>query len=195
MLARRIFFGLAALALIWAIGLFAFIGALPQSEPEGIARADGVVVYTGGGARIKAGMSLMEKGAARRLLISGVNPQIAREEIARMWPGAIETFDCCVDLGDQARSTEGNAEEVSAWAREHGFDSLILVTSEFHMPRALVETHARLPHARIAPYAVASGLLDATRRPASVDAWRLLATEYSKYLAAWAKTLIRPGGK
>lgn len=190
-LAARIFLGLSALFLVWAIGLILFVKGLPEPEPQSVAGADGVVVYTGGGARIAAGMTLMEKGAGKRLLISGVNPEISREEIGKMWPGAIETFDCCVDLGDQARTTEGNAAEVSDWARAHGFASLILVTSDYHMPRAMVETHARLPAVDITSYAVASDLLEHGNRPVSMDAWRVLAIEYSKYLAARVKTFAR----
>lgn len=190
-MAARIFLGLFALALVWAIGLVLFVTELPEIDPQPVAAADGVVVYTGGGARIAAGMTLMEQGAAKRLLISGVNPDISRDEIGKMWPGAAGTFDCCVDLGAQARTTEGNAAEVSDWAREHGFASLILVTSDYHMPRALVETHARLPAVDIVSYAVASDLLDGANRPVSVDAWRILAIEYSKYLAARAKTFAR----
>lgn len=190
-MAARILLGVFVLALAWAVGLVLFVTDLPETESQPVASADGVVVYTGGGARIAAGMTLMEQGAAKRLLISGVNPDISRDEIGKMWSGAAETFDCCVDLGDQARTTEGNAEEVSDWARAHGFASLILVTSDYHMPRALVETHARLPAVEIISYAVASDLLDGANRPVSVEAWRMLAIEYSKYLAARAKTFAR----
>ncbi|MBB5517914.1 YdcF family protein [Amphiplicatus metriothermophilus] len=187
---RRVIFILLAIGLAWTAGLVAFIAGLPAPAGEDGATADGVVVYTGGGARIAAGMSLMQRGAGRRLLISGVNPDISRDEIAKMWPGAAETFDCCVDLGAAARSTEGNAQEVSEWAAAHGFRSLILVTSEYHMPRALLETHARMKSAEIAPHPVASGYLDARGRPASTEAWRRLAVEYSKFLAARVKTLV-----
>ncbi len=188
---RRLLGSLFAIAMIWAIGFFLFIRAVPPASEAVAAKADGAVVYTGvGGARVTTGMSVLARGDAERLLISGVNPGTTRDELAKMWPGEAESFECCVDLGHEARTTEGNAREVRDWARAHGFASLILVTSDYHMRRALLETRTQLPEATIIAYPVESGYLDADGGPASGEAWRLLAFEYSKFLAVRAKTLI-----
>ncbi|MFQ5561963.1 MAG: YdcF family protein [Parvularculaceae bacterium] len=176
----------------WATGLLVFIGVLPTASDEPPAPAEGVVVFTGAGARITAGLELLNSGAGARLLISGVNPEITRERIKNLWPGEASLFECCVDLGHQARSTEGNAAEVRAWADAHGFKHLILVTSDYHMPRALLETRANLAGVEISAYPVASGLLDEKGRPASADAWRMFAIEYSKFLTVCIKTLFAP---
>lgn len=190
---RRIFIGIAALALFWGAGLILFLGSLPKPQ-TGPAEADGIVVYTGvGGARISTAMTLLGQGAGRRLLISGVNPEISRDEVAKLWPGEAAEFDCCVDLGLEARSTVGNAIEVRDWARRNGFRSIILVTSDYHMPRALLETRVQMPEASIVAYPVESGYLDAAGRPANLSAWRPLAVEYSKYLVVRAKTLSKWG--
>jgi uncharacterized SAM-binding protein YcdF (DUF218 family) len=187
----RVLLILATAAMAWAVGLLVFLGGLPAGAPQTGVRAEGVVVYTGvGGQRVSTGMSLLGEGAADRLLISGVNPRIQREELERLWRGAPEAFDCCVDLGREALSTQGNALEVREWALTHGFKSLILVTSDYHMPRALLETHDQLPDVEIIAYPVQSGYLDANGRPADVKAWRLLAVEYSKYLLVRVKTAI-----
>ncbi|MBY0421162.1 MAG: YdcF family protein, partial [Parvularculaceae bacterium] len=143
----RILLFLMSLALLWALGLFMFVADLPRESLRELPKADGIVVYTGGGARIAAGMELMERGAAERLLISGVNPGTSRAALIEMMPSARPLFECCVDLGREAQTTEGNAAEVRDWALKNGFETLILVTSEYHMPRALVETRARLPKA------------------------------------------------
>lgn len=178
--------------LLWAAGLIVFIARLPDGAEAGAAksaRADGVVVYTGtGGARIKAGMSLLGDGAGQRLLISGVNPDISREELAKLWPGEPSAWECCVDLGRKAQTTQGNAIEVRDWAEEHGFASIILVTSDYHMPRALLETQAQLGEAEIISHPVQSGYLDAGGRPADVEALRQLAIEYTKFIAVRVKT-------
>lgn len=190
---RRLFIFIAALALAWVAGLAVFLAALPK-RPPATAHADGIVVYTGvGGARIATAMSLLGDGAGRRLLISGVNPEISRAEVAKMWPGEVEAFECCVDLGLEARSTTGNAIEVRDWARRNGFRSIILVTSDYHMPRALLETDAQMPDAEIVPYPVGSGLLGESGWPSSIAACRPLAVEYTKYLAVRVKTLVRAG--
>ena len=66
--------------------------------------------------------------------------------LAKMLPVSRDLFDCCVDLGYQALDTAGNARETRDWAREHNITrSLIVVTSNYHMPRALAELSAALP--------------------------------------------------
>lgn len=187
---QRLFYLLILAALAWAAGLFVFIGELPEPAAGTPPEADGVVVFTGGGERVAAAMALLNDGAAKRLLISGVNPTVTRPELAELWPGEAETFECCVDLGLQAQTTTGNASELDAWTRANGFSSLILVTSEFHMPRALVEARDRLPDVAITPYAVASGLIGADGRPSSFADWRRVGGEYSKFLYARVKTML-----
>lgn len=190
---RGILFGIVAVALAWAAGLLIFIASLPEPATGAAPEADGAVVYTGvGGARISSGMSVLEGGRAKRLLISGVHPNTTRAQIAEIWTGDVEEFECCVDLGPEARSTEGNAREVRDWVRAHGFTSLILVTSDYHMPRAMLETRAQLPDATVFAHPVESGYLDANGRPSGMAAWRQFALEYSKYLAVRVRTLAPP---
>lgn len=191
---RQAVVALIFVCVAWAAGLLVFVSGLPAPSASAPEPADGIVVFTGAGARITAGMELLNNGAGSRLLISGVNPEITRELIQNMWPGEPALFECCVDLGLEARSTEGNAEEVRDWAKAHGFRRLILVTSDYHMPRALLETRSSLSDVEIVAYSVASGLLDEKSRPSSLGAWRKLAVEYSKFLAVRVKTVFLPHG-
>jgi len=189
---QRIFYLLMLAGLAWAAGLLFFVAELPAPATGAAPRADGVVVFTGrNGERLTAAMTLLSDGAAKRLLISGVNPSVTRPELAELWPGDDRTlFDCCVDLGLEAQTTTGNASELDAWARANGFTSLILVTSEFHMPRALVEAHERLPDVAITPFPVASGLIGPEGRPGTFSAWRRVSAEYTKFLFARVKTML-----
>jgi len=179
---QRIVLSIILLGLIWAIGLALFIARIPAEADVAAPRGDGVVVYTGGGARISAAMTLFSEGGGRRLLISGVHPETSRTQLAKLWGGAPEQFECCVDLGHEAETTEGNADELRDWVEAHDFDVVVLVTSDYHMPRAMATTRARLPDIVITPYVVSSGYLDADGRPATLNAWRVLAGEYTKYL-------------
>ncbi len=187
---QRLFSAVLFVALAWAAGLLVFVSNLPQPTTSRPAAADGVVVFTGGGDRVTSAMGLLNDGAGKRLLISGVNPSVSRVDLAQLWPGDPALFDCCVDLGLEAETTEGNASELDEWTRANGYRSLILVTSEFHMPRALIETRDRLPDIEITPYAVASGHLGPDGRPNDADDWKRIGGEYTKYLAARVKTLI-----
>ena len=187
---QRLLATLVFLGLVWGAGLLWFISSLPEGADTPQA-ADGVVVLTGaGGERIPTAMSLIDKGMGERLLISGVNPKTSREQIAALWPGESDGFDCCVDLGMKAETTEGNAEEVRLWAIDHKFDRILLVTSDYHMPRAMLELQDASPDTEFIAYPVASVFLDDNGRPSSLDAWQTLAKEYTKFLAVRVKTIV-----
>lgn len=187
---KRILSILVIIGLGWLLGFFAFVTALPAPASGMPTRAEGVVIFTGDASRLSSGMALFEAGAGQRLLISGVNPELSRDEISAFWPGSLERFDCCVDLGLQAQTTTGNADELKGWATTHNFSSIVLVTSEYHMPRALAQTRKRLKGVTIIPYPIASTHLDADGRPQSLSSWRKLAGEYSKYITVRAINLM-----
>ncbi|HVL70667.1 MAG TPA: YdcF family protein [Beijerinckiaceae bacterium] len=178
----------AAVAVAAFAGFVAFVGAIERYERTPVARADAMVVLTGGSQRVSDAVELLAKGYAGRLLITGVNERTTREEIARSNPGQKELFACCVDLDYRARNTIGNAIETRRWLRDHSFDSVIVVTSSYHMPRTLVEFENALPAVTKVPHAVVS---DAVQ----IDGWwrspgtaRLLASEYAKFLIVWLRT-------
>lgn len=188
---QRVITSFFLLAALWAAGFIWFLAALPSGTPNAYSNADGVVVLTGaGGDRISTGMSLIETGIGERLLISGVNPKISRAQIATMWPGDADGFECCVDLGLKAQSTVQNAEETRTWLDQHQYGRILLVTSDFHMPRAILEMRDASPEKEFVPYPVASVFLNDQGRPATLNAWRLLAKEYTKFMAVRVKTIV-----
>lgn len=196
---QRLIMGVVLLALVWTGGLMIFIGQLPRPTGNaygGSAHDAGVAVYTGGGgARISAAMAIFADGAGERLLISGVHPDTSRARLAEFWTGSPDLFECCVDLDRKALTTEGNAQELSAWAQTHEYERIILVTSEYHMPRAVATTKARMPDAVLTPYPVASGYLDGEGRPVSLKAWEELAGEYMKFILAHIKAAFAAPGR
>jgi uncharacterized SAM-binding protein YcdF (DUF218 family) len=184
--------------LVWATGLLAFAARVDRLTPaDDPAPADGIVALTGGsGERISAAVRLLEDGRAKRLLISGVGQHVTRGELQTIAGAAKPVFDCCVDLGFQAANTLGNARETAAWTRAHGFRTLILVTADYHMPRARLELHAALPEATIETYPVATTeLRTGDWWKTGVGAERMI-LEYCKYLAVLAReTLLDLGPK
>ena len=172
-------------ALVWVVGLFAFAdrvrGLTPADPPE---RADAIVALTGPSAeRVNAAIRLLDQGKGDRVLISGVNKEVRRQELRALTPGSNRLFNCCVDLGFEAEDTEGNAQEIAAWARSHGYDDLIVVTSDYHMPRSLVEIRSVAPGIRLHPYAVETPSLDNSRWWKAAVTARRMTLEYMKYLA------------
>jgi len=181
------------LALIWLLGLVAFAQRIarlvPAREPP---VAEAVVALTGASdLRLEAAVRLLERGKGRRLLISGVNREASRADILEVTRAAKPVYDCCVDLGYAAADTVGNAREIARWARGKGFDRLIVVTADYHMPRALLEIHAAMPEATLIPYPVATEAVDARRWWRYRDDARRLVVEYSKYLAILAREGVR----
>ena len=174
---------LVLLALIWTIGLLGFAGRVDRSTPAADPPvSDGVVALTGASdARISAAMALLEQGKARRMLVSGVNPLASRADMRTVAQAQRRIYDCCVDLGYQATDTVGNARETQAWVNAEGYHSLILVTSDFHMPRALLELKAALPDASITPYPIRTTDLDAHHWWRTRDGVRRMVLEYCKY--------------
>ncbi len=127
------------------------------SPPIPVPESDGVVVWTGkGGGRLETGAELLRQGLAERLLISGVNSNLERDDVLELLklPEDLET--CCVDLDYAAKDTIGNARETASWSRALGYEHIILVTSAYHMPRAEIEIAAVAGRIRITPYPVAA---------------------------------------
>lgn len=190
----------AIVALIWLVGLFAFAervrGLTPPADPD---RADAVVALTGPSAeRVNAAIRLLEQDKGERLLISGVNREVRRQELRELTPGSNRLFNCCVDLGFDAQDTIGNAQEIAAWARAKGYDDLIVVTSDYHMPRSLTEIRAAAPGIKLTPYAVQTPSLDDSRWWRAAATARRMTAEYVKYLAALGRAAwgqIRGGGQ
>ena len=114
------------------------------------------MVLTGGAFRINDALELLAAGRGQRLLITGVNPATRAREISRLMPEHRRWFSCCVDLDHSATNTIGNAIETRRWAKARGFKSLIVVTSNFHMPRAMAELAHQLPDVTLVPYPVVS---------------------------------------
>jgi uncharacterized SAM-binding protein YcdF (DUF218 family) len=192
---RRLFLTCLALGLIGlATGFVVFARTIENQEPTAALQpADGVVALTGGSERVADAVELLAKGRARRLLITGVNQQTSRHEIARLMPNFQKLFDCCIDLGRAALNTAGNADETRQWVEANAIhSSLIVVTSNYHMPRALVELRSALPRLELIPYPVVSDRLRNSDWRSDTHVARLLAIEYVKFLAAVVRTRIMP---
>ncbi len=121
------------------------------------------------------------------MLISGVNRQVRRADLLAVTRAPKAIFDCCVDLGFTAEDTLGNAQEAAAWAHGMRLRSLILVTADYHMPRALLELRASAPDSSIQAYPLATPELDVRRWPDSAMGARRMMAEYAKYMAILAR--------
>jgi uncharacterized SAM-binding protein YcdF (DUF218 family) len=101
---------------------------------------------------------------------------------------------CCVDLDRSAINTRSNAAEARRWAHEQGFKSLIVVTSNYHMPRAIVELSHAMPDIALIPFAVVGDTWREEPWWTSGATLRLLLSEYVKYVAAELRVRLADAG-
>lgn len=187
------FLKLAALVVVCTIVAFAagfgiFLLHVPTEEVALRRNADGIVVLTGGASRIEDAVELLASGRGQRLLITGVHRLTSEREIKRLKPGYGKIFACCVDLDRSALNTIGNATETRRWVHERGFKSLIVVTSNYHMPRAMAELRHQLPDIALIPFPVVGDQLRASW--SNGPTLRLLFWEYVKYTVAVGRMLL-----
>ena len=166
------------------VGLVVFASCLRDTQTRPTRQADGIVVLTGGSSRVSDAMELLAAGYGKRLLISGVHPTSTASDISRSLQESQAWFNCCVDLDHSAVSTRSNASETRRWAHERGFKSLIVVTSNYHMPRAIVELSHAMPDTSLVPYAVVGDKWREEPWYEGGPTLRLVLSEYVKYVAA-----------
>ena len=182
----------AAGAVLLGGGFCWFVLNIPAEEVTLDRKADGIVVLTGAASRIPDAIELLAAERGKRLLISGVHRATSAREIARLTPLYSKYFSCCIDLDRSALNTFGNAIEARRWAREHNVNSLIVVTSNWHMPRAMAELEHQLPDVTLISYPVISPKVKDEPWWSNLDTARLLFAEYLKYLFALTRMRLDP---
>jgi uncharacterized SAM-binding protein YcdF (DUF218 family) len=186
--------GLAVVFVGAGIGFVGFLSQLRGSEVKPAGNADGIVVLTGGSSRVSDAMELLAGGYGKRLLISGVHPTNDASDISRSLSDNQSLLSCCVDLDRSAVNTRSNAAETRRWARERGFKSLIVVTSNYHMPRAIVELSHAMPDIQLIPFVVVGDKWRDEPWWTSGATFRLLLSEYVKYVAAEVRVRLADAG-
>jgi uncharacterized SAM-binding protein YcdF (DUF218 family) len=172
-----------AAVVLLGFGFLWFVWRVPADEVALNRNADGIVALTGGASRVADAMELMAAGRGKRLLISGAYRTTTPGEISRLNPVYARVAGCCVDF-DNSLNTLGNAIETRRWAERWGFRSLIVVTSNYHMPRALAEIAHQLPGVALVPFPVVTDKQRAEPWWTNSAIARLMLSEYMKYVFA-----------
>jgi uncharacterized SAM-binding protein YcdF (DUF218 family) len=192
---RLLFDGAILLLVMLIIGFIVFANSLAHERREPVYAADGITVLTGGVSRIDQAMKLLSKDKAKRVLITGVNRGTTMEQLKTLASQGDQYFACCVDIDKEARNTIDNATETAQWVTLHKYGSVIVVTSNYHMPRALAELERAIPGVTLVPYPVVDNNVHVERWWRYPGTTRLILSEYLKYLPAlgrlWATNLAR----
>lgn len=170
---------LTLILVLWIAGYIAFLthaaALAPSQKPR---TSDAVVVLTGGYNRIRTGLELYAEGVAPKLFITGVHKDVTRKELLAQWTGNAPLPPGGITLGRKAATTRENAEETREWVEKNGVHTLHLVTSSYHMSRALLEFHRAMPGMTIIPYPVTEGHYALSR----AKYWILSFSEYNKVI-------------
>ncbi|MCO5733670.1 YdcF family protein [Rhizobium sp. SSA_523] len=181
---RYLGFLLLVVATLLCGGFLWFADTVTSLKPPDGVKADAIVVLTGGYQRIDQALGLLRDGAGRRLLISGAHPSVTPSQIRKTTQGSEDLFQCCVDVGYAAIDTIGNAHEITRWISDNAYRSVLVVTSNYHMPRSLLELRRVDHRTTFIPYPVVNA--DLTRKAwfTDPDALRTMLAEYVKMAAS-----------
>lgn len=169
----------AVTLLAWMLGFVWFAIFLPQ--PLDGRQTDAIVVLTGGAGRIDRGIALLQDGAAKRMLISGVDRSVRPVELAVQYKAPESLFSCCITLGREAIDTRSNGLETARWLERRDYKTVRLITTDWHMRRAALELRQSMPDGKV------TIVYDAVPSRPSLT---ILAREYNKYLLRRIAALI-----
>ncbi|MFZ3072494.1 MAG: YdcF family protein [Thermodesulfobacteriota bacterium] len=159
----------ALLIVLAAIFLYGFMdyadkvkGRRAGAGYDGKTSFGAIVVLTGGKGRALTGLELLRGGAAKLLIISGVSEDA---DIDSIFPfGVSKEERSLIALEKNSKSTYENAIEVRELFSEKGLDSMLLITSEYHMQRAMLVFERVMPrHVDIKEYPVESPVFNADK--------------------------------
>ena len=155
-----------------------------ENSVTNINNIDGIVVLTGDQFRIAKGIELLKRNPSKKLLISGVNKNINPLDIMKEFPNSKNFFQCCIDIGKDAKNTFENIIETFEWMKSNEFTSIIIVTSDYHLPRVKLEINRFIDNQQIFYEAVKTDESDSILR------LKKITLEYIKYIRTFLSIKI-----
>ena len=150
-----------------------------------------IVILTGGANRIKDGLKIIQdfknsKNVNYKILVSGTGMGFTKSSLKKkLGPNFnSQLIQCCIDLDGVSKNTLTNASETSKWTSKNDIKEFILITSNYHMPRAILEFKNVMPNLKIYTYAITPKKHDIENWLSSYQTFSLVFTEYCKFIIA-----------
>ena len=150
-----------------------------------------IVILTGGANRIKDGLKIIEdfknsENINYKILVSGTGMGFTKSSLKKkLGPNFnSQLIQCCIDLDGVSKNTLTNASETFKWTSKNDIKEFILITSNYHMPRAILEFKNVMPNLKIYTYAITPKNHDLENWLSSYQTFSLVFTEYCKFIIA-----------
>ena len=171
---------------------------LENHEPRAIClikyndnKSTNIVILTGGANRIKDGLKIIQdfknsKNINYKILVSGTGTGFTKSSLKKKLGENFNSqlIQCCIDLDGVSKNTLTNASETFKWTSKNDIKEFILITSNYHMPRAILEFKNVMPNLKIYTYAITPKNHDIENWLSSYQTFSLVFTEYCKFIIA-----------
>jgi len=143
----------SSIVAIWffAFCLFVFDAVFYTNIPN--ASCDNVVVLTGGKGRIPYALKTVNINKSKNIFISGVYQKTTLNAILG---DKKNENNASFILGKDAKNTSENAIEINNWITKNEIKKILLITSDYHMRRSILEIKHINKELEIIPYSTKS---------------------------------------
>jgi uncharacterized SAM-binding protein YcdF (DUF218 family) len=173
------------------LGLFNFQEKILSLEKNKNIVNSNIIILTGGSNRIKEGLKVVNDinkltKTDFKILISGTGKGFTKASLKKILTSDfnLNLIECCIELDSISKDTYTNASEAFKWIKKNNINDIILITSNYHMPRAILEFRSRMPSQQIFTYPINPKNHDIKNWLNSLDTFSLIFFEYSKLLIA-----------
>ena len=190
---KKIFFITFFLSLItyFFIELHSFKEKILTLQKHPINLSPKIVILTGGTNRIKEGFEVVNKLDKKsitnlKVLVSGTGKGFSKLSLQEKLNSNFESklIECCVELDGVSQNTYSNAIETSKWVSMNNIEEILLITSNYHIPRAILEFQNKMPNLKILFYPIKPKQHQINKWLKSFETFSLVSIEYSKYIIA-----------
>ena len=152
-------------------------------------KSSNIVILTGGTNRIKDGLKIVNKFEKSstfnsKILVSGTGKGFTKMSLAKNIDFDFNLIECCIELDSISTNTYSNAFETLKWVKKNNISEFILITSNYHMPRAFLEFKYRMPNLKILTYPIKPKKHNINNWLGSFQTFSLVLSEYCKFLVA-----------
>ena len=184
-------FSLTSVMTIFFIKLFGFKDKILSLEKHINNESSNIVILTGGANRIKDGLKIIDdfdtsKKNNFKILVSGTGRGFSKSSLKKQLgpnfnPNLIE---CCIELDSISKNTYTNASETFKWSKKNNIKEFVLITSNYHMPRAFLEFKNRMPDLKIHTFTITPTKHIIENWLNSYQTFSLVFKEYCKFIIA-----------